>query len=850
MKKILIEKGKEFQIYTRKLSEDEDIFKEQYKMAENIRKNLMEYAENREKQPGTWEHLNNIIAFCGERGQGKSSAMFQFTRDLQKNEDMEVLEPIDPTALETAHDILDIVVSRMFEQYRLDREQAQKGEMGIPHFTSNMQLELAEAFQRVHRNLAVLKNSGKFIEEEYVYHGSIQNLADIADSMRLKQEFSHLTSLYLECRDKKMLVIALDDLDLNISTAYRMLEQIRKYMMLPGIFVVMAVNISQLTLCVEQQFLAEMKELGNSRRFQVPEEAGKMADKYMEKLFPLARRLHLPDIRAISYSGESSVEIIYQDEKQVIFDSENRGIEQGILGLIYDRTGLALVPKEDEVHPIVPQTLRELVGMIALMGTMELTPCKRNVEILEEYLFTAWAEHNLFEDDRQWFLRLRQEPLKRVHKVMFRYLYALLEERAMLGDTLKSSIEGNIKTAARTLKTKGIGNGAIVNCIRLCERAEDTRLDRLAFAITSFLSLVLLKLSFEQADAKLVKLTGDNLFGSFLLIRGETNGLKQYSRLHYEYDVKAFWSRLAEKIQAEHEDNPVIPLKTITVFGIQDYFSQFDDGREKLLRILYSMGGTSAFLWSDGGEKGMVAGNHYLAETAEFSLNRFLAFPASDQIIMENIRGEKWNITEEEKKKLLWPNWENYQKLCRLLACNMELGIYLGRFLVDTRDIKDKTEQDIVHYYRHFYKCLCQGLAGLNGYLDLPLQWMREEAETGFSWLSEELAAYWSCNKKRNRESGQSPDGQKESERIEQNVPSRAYRNNRIGKMREKLRELETAVLDKELKVSKEEQAMLQEWLSALKEEFALYAERHLNDDPINDSLAIQFNQIVTALKS
>ena len=60
---------------------------------------------------------NNIIAFCGKRGQGKTSAMISFAKNLNENKrdnKFLILPTIDPTMLEAKDSILNVILSRLF----------------------------------------------------------------------------------------------------------------------------------------------------------------------------------------------------------------------------------------------------------------------------------------------------------------------------------------------------------------------------------------------------------------------------------------------------------------------------------------------------------------------------------------------------------------------------------------------------------------------------------------------------------------------------------------------------------------------------------------------------------------
>lgn len=873
MKKIIIEQGNEFKIYSREMDISEDIFSEQYQQANDIKDNLILNCEMLKKDGGSqniWEHLNNLIAFCGDRGQGKSSAMVQFTNSLRLDENIEVLETIDPTAMETVHDILDIVISRMFEQYRKDKEQADRGEddSRMP-LDRDRQLKMSSLFQKVHKNLAVLKNSDKFIESEYIYNGSIQNLMDIADSMKLKQDVNILVEEYLKYRNKKMLVVSLDDLDLNISAAYKMMEQIRKYMMLPQIIIVMAVNLNQLSLCVERQFLLDMKGLENSVRWNMDQEARKMGNKYLEKLLPLPRRITLPDIRTISSGGDSAVEIIYKNDKSTIFDSRMLGIEKGLLRLLYKRTGLLLVAREDEVHPLIPATLRELVSIVSVIGSMEEENERRNLELFEDYLFDFWADNHLAEEEWKWFLSLREAGVKGVHNAVLLHLYDWWKKRHNESTVSRRksvlTLAENVKQNALKIRStrEEASNGSVLDCIRLCYREEDNGMDKLFFAVSSYVSILMLKLKYDHAEEKLLDFIGNSVFGSYQLIREESGTEVNQSRTSYEYKLVKYWKNHAKTLGSL---NPAFSktMNNANVSTVREYYSQFVDGDKALWEGLYAVGCVSEFSWgSDSTAEGMVSDNNVTAAKAAFSLNWLFIRQMEKRGIYQNINAEKWGIPEaEELKNMIFPFWEHFRELCGILVCNMEAVNYIGQYLEDTRRIKDGTNHDIKAYYKHFFESLVNGMIKLDQYLDLEVCWIKKEiCGEEYNQLAGVLAEFWeSRGNDDDEEEGYDENISKGSldtpssvealyelfkdDDDQPELPSSVRKDSSFANFRYKLGRLESFFEEQNQNDPKIGFNEVAKELESLKKEFESYEQMNADKKVIGDTLSREFNNI------
>ena len=82
-KVLTVIKGQEFKLSLKKKIEEQDIFYDQYLEAATMLDDIV--VNDEDDNQATWakvETENNIIAFCGERGEGKSSAMFTFINAL------------------------------------------------------------------------------------------------------------------------------------------------------------------------------------------------------------------------------------------------------------------------------------------------------------------------------------------------------------------------------------------------------------------------------------------------------------------------------------------------------------------------------------------------------------------------------------------------------------------------------------------------------------------------------------------------------------------------------------------------------------------------------------------------
>ena len=216
--KLKINKGEEFKIAIKDIKDGDTIFYDQYKQALKMLGTIVKTSEiiqekeqeDRNKNWQSEDYENNIIAFCGERGEGKSSAMCTFIKSLS-NIDEEILddmqiesesikntyfdEPIiiDPSQFDNVHNILDIVLAKIYEKFKEDYEKNEE-------ISERRKEELLNQFQKVYRQVSMINNQSKMLDDEFDYEGNIGKLSKLGESTRLKTSLKKLLELYLEFR--------------------------------------------------------------------------------------------------------------------------------------------------------------------------------------------------------------------------------------------------------------------------------------------------------------------------------------------------------------------------------------------------------------------------------------------------------------------------------------------------------------------------------------------------------------------------------------------------------------------------------------------------------------------------
>lgn len=351
---------------------------------------------------------NNIIAFCGQRGQGKTSAMISFSKALENlrprtdhlkeifwSECMEednawtqwgfiVIDPVDPTSMEQTDSILRILLSRMFVRFRDFCDAFSPTNKSHDLFATQMN-KVLDDFRDCYKTLDTLKEKQK---EEY-YYDDLSSLADLGDSSCMKKKMTQLVHdfcTFLGGTQKKrdILVLQLDDTDLNVQHAYEILEDIRKYLVIPGVIILIATELTQLSLIVEQHFVNGFKALTDYSKLQLSDQdtlermnCHNSAENYIGKLFPSMHQIHLPTLDEIVSSAHSQIDLYYEnaDGKTLLEpQTENQDnafeYQKILLTQIYQKTRIVLLEPRSFLQNLLPSTMRQLTHFLTVLKEM------------------------------------------------------------------------------------------------------------------------------------------------------------------------------------------------------------------------------------------------------------------------------------------------------------------------------------------------------------------------------------------------------------------------------------------------------------------------------------------------
>lgn len=459
-KYIDVQYGQEFAVHSDGKITENSFFYSSYLQAFECISEISTLGKSLSKNDNLQNFASNIIAFCGERGQGKTTAMLSFSdamKDCNKKAnincisekisklgmDFYVLDIIDPTQLERNENILTIIVSRIFLEFKLYWEKYENNHSTVSIAKKNEMLSL---FHKCYSHIETIKQNAKQIEPSY--EDSLMELSRLGDSANLKNDLFELINAFFVMIGHNgfnpMLVLQIDDTDLNIQRAYEIIEDIRKYFSIPNVIILMATKIEQLRDAVEQQFRNDYSTLLEYERIKAYDPQH-MASKYINKLIPENRKIYLPEIVAIADSSEEQVCLRYWKNGENLFNNED-DFQESIFLFIYQKVGIRFAKPSEGVHSIIPNSMRELINFLSFLSRLDdfkpfgffrfgieekqkiIEKNLYNLERFEEYLIKNWVPSNVDEGYITFIHNVLNTPNYKKHQRVITDIYDILME--------------------------------------------------------------------------------------------------------------------------------------------------------------------------------------------------------------------------------------------------------------------------------------------------------------------------------------------------------------------------------------------------------------------------------------
>lgn len=378
-------------------------FHRQYSLAIKL---VARYLDEEKKAPkeslfeSYTDRNNNLFAFVGDRGTGKTSCMLSvanslinkeehaFKQEAIDNSDFFTIGLLDPSYFDSEHDILMLFVAKLFSMFT---EEANKFDLdGDKHDDKSKLLKDFAATQKhIH---SLLQKANNIDGDEF------EQLTSYAVALDLKKDIFRLIDDYRKLIDKPkaIMLLMVDDIDLNTAEASKMAELLRKYFVHPHTIVFISVKLDQLSYIKKLDLTKEFERIvGHGIEYQ---EIDEMAERYLSKFMPQEHRIFLP-----------TPDLYFDNELTIIVGDKTRSfcsVKQAIPELIYWKTRYLFYNFDGEANFIVPRNLRDFRQLLKVLVEMDgsldcfepdmtLAVKERNRMVFQNYLYEDWLVNNL-----------------------------------------------------------------------------------------------------------------------------------------------------------------------------------------------------------------------------------------------------------------------------------------------------------------------------------------------------------------------------------------------------------------------------------------------------------------------
>lgn len=247
-----------------------------------------------------------------------------------------------------------------------------------------------------------------------------------------------------------------------ISKTYQILEDIRRYLLLPDLVILFAANMTQLESTIEQHFLKEYEtSLKVSDSMGTLEYCHNVAALYLEKALPIPHRIFLPrleehwkELLLIYREPRTGNRSAGGEPKNLLSPPSGKDwrIEKQLLSYLHRKIGMVFLGSGEDYHDFLPTNLRDLTHFLAYFEKLEeLTGCydavlnifsppqnsknnvekkawktilawEKNLNLFQEYLVHLCPGTSLREPSRRLFMGFVEEPLFNKHEYLLRNL--------------------------------------------------------------------------------------------------------------------------------------------------------------------------------------------------------------------------------------------------------------------------------------------------------------------------------------------------------------------------------------------------------------------------------------------
>lgn len=382
------------------------------------------------------DNNNNIFAFLGDRGTGKTSCMISVA-DLLTSENIKEFDQyrnlkntaftriglIDPSYFDDQHNVISLFLAKLYNEFTTEISNRRKNYYDDIDFERGFENECHDFLNKLSRTqkhlMCLLTDKGRDEDD------TEESLTWLSSSIDLREDIKRLVDSFNTTVKKKkgaILVLEIDDIDLNFSQAAKMAEQIRKYFIQPNVVVLMSLNLQQMTAIKMNEIREEYKNLSEDKK---EYDSKDMALKYLNKLIPQSQRIYMPNAESFTYKG-----LVIESDGQE--PKSYTSIRQAVPQLIFNKSRYLFYNTSVSDSFIVPHNLRDLRQLIKLLYVLpdynknNPESTTYNKAVFKDYFSSTWAINYLDDEQRNYVLNvLNARDFAQVNNLVWEGLIAI-----------------------------------------------------------------------------------------------------------------------------------------------------------------------------------------------------------------------------------------------------------------------------------------------------------------------------------------------------------------------------------------------------------------------------------------
>ncbi len=309
---ICLEKSK----YAHGLKQEESIHSHNFNRVIQLIKNQVKKL-NTEKSPYNVEHQYNTISIFGGRGTGKTTFILSLLQSIEEEykNDAEILKIIDPTQMEEKEHVFLVILSLIDTEVRRKIESHRKDNNAS---CCCFEKEWRNKLSSLAKGLPTLEGLNKkqyenWDDDLYIVERGLNNVKSAYD---LESNFHELVDIALEILGKKFFVLAFDDIDVDMSKGWSVLETIRKYLTTPKFVIFLSGNLTLYSYNVRLHQWNQLKGLTTFEEHDYKSQVNQLEGQYLLKVLKPENRIQLRTLLDYKHIYQTSY-MIKEEGKEI-----------------------------------------------------------------------------------------------------------------------------------------------------------------------------------------------------------------------------------------------------------------------------------------------------------------------------------------------------------------------------------------------------------------------------------------------------------------------------------------------------------------------------------------------------